>query len=121
MPLLETNEQELIFKDGYTLSRASFSLRNAEHPLPFGSAHILTHDSKGLAHVKSTSFNARYRSDLLFIPKRRLMILMERDLFNSLAVQMGILHRYDTNIYEALTLKPDVALFRWKSQKKSQN
>jgi hypothetical protein len=119
--IINIKDEEFIFDNGYTLDRASFTLRNQETPLPFGDAHILTHAPSGLAHVKSSTFNSNYLSDLLYIPSRKLMILMERDFYNSLVVQMGILHRYDPRLIEAITLMPDVSIYRWKYQRSDQN
>jgi hypothetical protein len=106
----------ITMSNNYLLNRKSMELKNPEGvTVPIGRAHLVHYDSHGRAKVLSTQFKQRVKTDLILIG-RQSAILMEREIFDSRLIQMGILHQYADTVYEPVHLGPDLALHRWKRE-----
>ena len=107
-------EGDLIFFDNaFSLNRKKLLLLNDKgEQLHLGRAHILSHPNDGSAHLSTTHLNPMLKNDLVFLPKEKRILVMDRKLFNSTLFQMGALHLFDPELWTPLYLGPEASAYQ---------
>ena len=100
--------------NGIKLSKAQGVLLIGNNKIPIHSFIVTEYDKDLRLQIKDQTVYENANMYVIYMKSYKLFLVMDKNMFNSLYIQMFVLDRYDPDLYEPAIISPWVKIFKLK-------